>query len=147
MILFPGRPNNVCNLTNSSEAKNGNKEMTNDTKSDPNLLEVRTASVFAGNASVDTRRNEVNLSNESKSNVDSTIVIPLTGTTSMTWEIKPTTPGTNTTNAADNSTIQMRANGNSTGTQSGTVPVVVVAGSNSAAVTNATEVSYSTTKR
>lgn len=118
--------------------------MSSDAKNDTKLLEVQPL-VTAGNDSVDTRRNEPSQQIGSDTNMNPT-TLTLTGTTSVTWEIIPTTSNsaTNTTNKADDSIIQMRSNDNSTKTQSGTVPLVV-AGGNSAVVSNATEGSNSTT--
>lgn len=136
----------MCNLTNSSEAKHGNKVVTGETNSDTKL-EVKPLA-NTGNESINTRRKELNTSrNQSNTNVNSSTVTPLTDTTSATWEIIPSTFANTTTHTVDNSTIQMRANDNSTGSESAAIPVAVVADSNSTTVSNAIEDSNSTTTR
>lgn len=146
-IPFPARPNSMCNLTNSSEAKSGNKEVAGEANNDTKLLEVKPP-INIGNESVNTRRKELNTSqNESNTNVNSSTLIPLTEPTTVTLEIVPTTLANTATNSVGNSTIKMRANDNSTGTESATVSVVIVTDSNSTTVSNTIEDSNSTATR
>lgn len=125
-MKIPGRSNITCNITNSSESNNGDKEVTKETKSDARFLEVKP---LAGNES-DARKNGV----ETEYRMNSTKVV-LSSTTPVTRETIPTTPAIiSTKDTADNSTVVRKANDDSAVKESAKGFIVATDGSSVAVI-------------